>query len=211
MAKPKCPGTTRAGGPCTKPAGWGTDHAGVGTCKFHLGSTRNHQRAAQKELARIECQKLGVPIQVDAGEALLQGIYEAAGNAAFYKALVQELPTHPEPDTYDSDSGRWERGNPGIYGRTYHVSGVPTGEAKPHILVTLYNQECDRRNAVAAAALKAGVDQRRVEIEQQRAELMADMVRRLVEDPELDLTAAQRVLALRKAAGHLRLIEGGNG
>ena len=27
-------------------AGWGTDHPGIGSCKFHGGSTPNHRTAA---------------------------------------------------------------------------------------------------------------------------------------------------------------------
>mgnify|MGYP001172356705 FL=1 len=37
MAKPKCGAKTRAGTPCRKPAGWGTDHPGDGRCKLHAG------------------------------------------------------------------------------------------------------------------------------------------------------------------------------
>lgn len=32
-----CGGKTRAGGGCTRPAGWGTDHVGTGRCKLHGG------------------------------------------------------------------------------------------------------------------------------------------------------------------------------
>lgn len=48
----KCGATTRGTGkPCTRPAGWGTDHVGVGPCKLHLGCTQNHRTAARKMLA----------------------------------------------------------------------------------------------------------------------------------------------------------------
>jgi hypothetical protein len=155
--KPK--GTT-----CHNVAGFRTDHIGVGRCYRHGGRTESHQRGAETALARIECEKLGVPIEVDPGEALMRELWETAGNVAFYRALVQALPAHPELDVYehDEDGGHWERGQPGVYGRTYHVSGVPTGEGKPHVLVTLYNDERAHLTAVATAALKAGVEERRV-------------------------------------------------
>lgn len=33
-----CGRTNRAGDPCKRPAGWGTDHAGEGACKLHGGN-----------------------------------------------------------------------------------------------------------------------------------------------------------------------------
>jgi hypothetical protein len=35
----KCEAKTRAGTPCRKPAGWGTDHVGQGRCRLHGGAS----------------------------------------------------------------------------------------------------------------------------------------------------------------------------
>jgi hypothetical protein len=43
-----CGAKGRQGTPCRRPAGWGTDHAGFGTCKFHTGSTRTQAKHAEK-------------------------------------------------------------------------------------------------------------------------------------------------------------------
>lgn len=150
---------------CTRPKGWGTQHPGIGRCKRHGGATQSHARAAELEIARRECERLGVPVEIDPGEALIRELWETAGNVAFYRSLVQALPPHPEPDrrTVEADGDvTWERGEPGVYGRTYHVSGVPTGEARPHVLIGLYNAERAHLTNVATAALKAGVEERRV-------------------------------------------------
>lgn len=174
-----CGATKRNGGTCSQAAGWGTTHPGIGKCKLHGGSTPNHQRSAQMELARRECVRLGVPIDMDPGDAMIGLVREAAGNVEFYRSLVAELPVHPEPDTFESDDdgGHWKQGKIGIYGRTYHQSGIPTGEAKPHILVVLYNEERDRLAAFAQAALKAGVEERRVRLAEADAQkLMAGVV-----------------------------------
>lgn len=202
----------RSGERCKGQAVTGSDK-----CRMHGaggGKARtNAQRNAELEQARIECAKLGLSIQIDPGEALVQELWETAGNVAFYRQLVQDLPTHPDPDTFvaggmdqDGSPGHWERGAPGVYGRSYHVSGLPTGEAKPHILVQLYNDERKHLTDVAASALKAGVDQRRVELEQERASLMADIFRRVFEDPGLELTAQQQRAGMMTAAKHLRLV-----
>lgn len=59
MAKlPLCGAKTRAGTPCRRPAGWGTDHVGEGRCKLHGGRSLRgflhprykHGRYAQYEV-----------------------------------------------------------------------------------------------------------------------------------------------------------------
>jgi hypothetical protein len=167
------------GATCTQRAGWGTDHPGVGRCKRHGGATESHQRAAALEIARQECEVLGIPIETTPAEALIREVWEASGNVAFYRRLVQELPTHPEGRIYvppDGDEGKgyWGDGKVGVYGPTYHVSGIPTGEAKPHVLVVLYNDERKRLVDAASAALKAGVEERRVRIAEADAERIMD-------------------------------------
>ncbi len=178
-----CGAKTRGGTPCQRRAGAGTDHVGIGCCKLHGGCTPSHQAFASRELARRACVQLGVSLDVHPAEALVREVCETAGNVEFYRSLVQELPTHPDPDVYiephvDDDGelveGRWERGDAGVYGRTYHVSGIPTGEAKPHILVTLYNEERKHLLAATTAALKAGVEARRVRLAEQEASLVAE-------------------------------------
>ena len=37
--------------PCRRPAGWGTDHAGFGSCKLHGGATPSHTKHAEKQRA----------------------------------------------------------------------------------------------------------------------------------------------------------------
>jgi hypothetical protein len=163
---------------CHNVAGKGTKHKGTGRCSRHGGNTKSHVKAAEVELARIECATLGIPVAIHPAEALLAEVFEAQGNVVFYRRLIQELPTHPEPDVYvvaeENGEGHWERGAIGVYGRTYHVSGVPTGEAKEHILVRLYNEERKRRREAAEGALKAGVEERRIQIAEADAERIMD-------------------------------------
>lgn len=51
MTNPKCGATKKQDeGTCELPAGWGTDHPGVGNCKLHGGSTPNGIENARKIL-----------------------------------------------------------------------------------------------------------------------------------------------------------------
>lgn len=162
------------GATCRQVAGYRTTHPGVGHCYRHGGCTPTQVRGAQIEIARRECDRLGVPIDTDPGDALIGLVREAAGNVEFYRSLVADLPTHPERLTNDEGESRTRTG---VYGPTFHQSGIPTGEAKPHVLVVLYNEERDRLAAFAQAALKAGVEERRIRLAEADAQkLMAGVV-----------------------------------
>jgi hypothetical protein len=127
-------------------------------------------------MAREACDTLGLEIDTTPAEALLRDVRETAGNVEFYRSEVARLATHPEDDEYvegDGGKGHWERGETGVYGRTYHQSGVPTGEGKAHILVQLYNDERKHLLAVTSAALKANVDERQVRVMEQYGEQLA--------------------------------------
>ena len=121
-------------------------------CHHHGGRAVQVRDAADRNLlerqVRAEADRLGVPIEVDPAEALLALIYEAAGNVTFYRAQVAQL---------EAEEGR-------LYVALHHESGVPSGEAKPHVLVRMYDAERDRLAGLIANALKLGLDERRVRL-----------------------------------------------
>jgi hypothetical protein len=99
-------------------------------------------------------------------------VFEAAGNVEYYRSLVSQLPSHPTPDELEYDDkgkAHYTHGEPGIYGRLYHVSGIPTGEAKPHVLVQMYNEERDRLARYRKDAIEAKIEERRIQLEENRA------------------------------------------
>lgn len=162
-------GRTKRGSHCGRPAGWGTKHAGTGRCKLHFGNTEAENRKATESRALEACETLGIPHDgITPEQALLAELWECLGNIDFYRRQIQRLPPAPEPDVFiegvDGADGHWERGQTGVYGRVYHVSGIPTGEAKPHVLVVLYERERDRLRAIAESMLRAGVEDRRVKL-----------------------------------------------
>lgn len=216
MATPKgarghgeaCGAKTRKGIPCAQPAGFGTTHVGVGKCKWHGGSTPNHRRSAAIELQRRACDRLGIPVppeEGDPGALLLGAVREAAGNVEFYRSLVEELPTHPEPGRWETDATGiryFRQGDPGVYGPTYHQSGIPTGEAKPHILVVLYNEERDRLVRYSKEALAAGVEERRIRLEEADARDLMTAFSKGIHAAKL--SPEQTEVLRREFANHLR-------
>lgn len=152
-------------GVCTRPAGWGTEHVGIGRCKLHGGSTITHVKSAQIEQAREDCRRLGVPIEdAQPTEVLLQGVREWAGNCAFYRELAQQLDPGLTHRSIDGD------GNPvvvpGIIERTFHAGGKATGMAEAHIYLRLYAEAWDRLRQFAEAAIKNNLDERRIRLEE---------------------------------------------
>lgn len=208
--RPRCGATKRDGSPCRHGAGWGTDHAGIGRCKLHGGSTPTHRRSAEVECQRRAVASLGLSLEVDPAEALLDAVHEAAANVAFLREIVSALPVHPEPDELVGSSRdskgqivqQWRHGEAGLYRNTFHVSGQPTGEARPNVLLTLYSEERDRLVRYAKAALDAGVEERRVRLaEAEAADLFAGIGQAI---RAAAMTAQQAEVFQRSLADSLR-------
>lgn len=86
-----CGGLKRKGGRCTLPAGWGTSHVGVGTCKLHAGSTPQAEVAGLVCLARREQQIMGAPLSIEPQDAILECIAISAGEVAYASERIAEL------------------------------------------------------------------------------------------------------------------------
>lgn len=193
-----------AGVRCTQRKGHGTSHPGIGHCSRHGGSTRSHVAAAQAEMARQACTSLGVGVAIDPAAALLDELRRAYGNVLFYESLVAQLAGHPTAarleaatgSTFDAlvallddgvDDVRTVPAVAGVYAPTFHASGRATGEARPHVLVDLYNAERKHYARVAASALQAGVAQRVIELAESTArqvvEVLTEFARRMGLDP----------------------------
>lgn len=91
--QPLCGARKKNGELCRAFAGQGTDHAGVpGTrCKFHGGSTRTHRQHAVIQEAQRRMIKLGAPVEIRPGEALLAMLYCATGHATWLREEIVRL------------------------------------------------------------------------------------------------------------------------
>lgn len=178
-------------GPCQNVAGKKTPHLGYGKCHRHGGNSPSHLASAEKAMAQDACLTLGVQVPIDPVEGLLRLYWEVNGNLAFYRSLLDELDTHPEPDEYviEEDEygeliakGTWLRGEPGLYGRTYHVSGTPTGEAKPHIILQMYNEEVDRAAKIAKMCTDTNISDRQMKMAEQMGNTLAEVINLILGD-----------------------------
>lgn len=178
---------TDGSGTCEQPAGLGTDHLGVGRCKFHGGATRSHERAGARELARRGLLWYGDPDpDADPGEALLEEVQRTAGHVAW---LAKEISEREGPE-----------------------EGAEPEEASAErlrlsSLRVLYREERDHLVRVCQVALNAGVEERRVRLAEQLGDQLANVLDAIF--GELELTPKQRKQAPAIVRRHLFAIEGG--
>lgn len=204
--RPKC-GAQRLNSDllCTRPAGWGTVHAGTGRCKRHGGATPTHMLAAQRELARQAVAAYGLPQDIPADIALLEEVARTAGHVQALARMVAEL---PEEDL------AW-----GVVEQTVRkmVSVDSDGEisfdgdvidtkrkAVPNVLIAMYRDE--RKHLVEVCKVVAGleIEERRERRAERQAAQFAAVVRLLLADLALTPEQQEQVpAALRTAVAAL--------
>lgn len=165
-----CNANTKRGGSCGRPAGWGTDHVGIGTCKLHGGSTPS----ANKHAARIRAEALAIqyggPIPLEPHEALLQELARTAGHVAWLGNVVRNL----EEDELV--------GPVGSEGPTNEFGGEAHPKAERSIWITLYQDERKHMTDVAKACIAAGIEERRVRLAEQQGQVIATVIKGIVKD-----------------------------
>ncbi len=180
------------GQPCRKPAGWGTDHNGIGRCKLHgglgPGARQQAERIAVERRARVALQRLGQSIDIEPAEALLNLVGQAAANVAYLADEVGGLPSLTAVPHVTTRTG-----------------DVIEGEEYVRALVRLYNEERDRLARTAKAALGAGIAERQVRLAESQGRDLARVVVTVLAKLDLapDQVASARVMVadeLRKLA-----------
>lgn len=165
-------------------------------CRMHGGGTKvARARAAQRrqEMAvQAMAQTLGLPVDIDPHQAILDEIRWSAGHVAFYRAQVQALAP-----------GALVQGVRGLTQTT--KAGFQAGETiekevgpDVHVWLKLYGEERDRLARLCVGAIKAGIDERRVKIEEQQAAILVQGLTWLQSETRLrlDLDATEsRVFA----------------
>ena len=191
---------------------------GVVCYKRHGGKAPQTQAAAKRRIAEAEakrdCLRLGVPVvDGDPGQGLLEAVRESWGAVIFWRTLVEQLDPGMTRSEVDPETGENVLVE-GVAGRTFHVSGRPTGEAKPHVYIIQWERERERWINCCTAALKAGVDERRLRMEETETRTLFQAHAQAAIDAGLteeQMAVFQRSFArrLREASGEAIEVESG--
>lgn len=207
-----CGGKTRAGGKCTRPKGWGTDHAGRGKCKLHGGSTPTHRRAAQQEAAAEAVATYGLPREVDPLQALLEEVYRTAGHVAWLERVIRGLDADTLVEGVTRTSRTTELGSDDEDAPDEAANGPANATervehaAAVSVWVRLYQSERAHLTKVAKAAVDAGIEERLVHLAEEQAQLVAEFGRALLREFDVDPSSEKARRAFRK---HLTVVSGG--
>lgn len=190
--RPRCNGTTSAGGRCRK-----QPIKGATVCRTHGGSAPQVlAKAEQRLLARqalVAAEAFGLPREVDPHSALLEELHRCAGAVQWLGAIVADL---------DKDEVVW--------GKTRHSTGGPdagiTHEARPNAFVSLWQAERDRLAKVAKTCVDVGIEERRVRLAESAGQQLAAVIRSVLD--RLELSDGQRSLALQVVPDELRRLAG---
>jgi hypothetical protein len=183
------------GTPCRQWKGIRTDHVGAGNCWMHFGRSPNGKRHAATDAAREALVSLGIRVQTDPQQALLEQVWEAAGNVAFLRERVSELGADLTLHSEDMFAQRGE------------VLMVKTIREDVMAVVKLYNEERDRLAKICKLALDAGIAARFVAIAESQADAIVSIINAVLDG--LGLDDAQREAGRQIAGTKLRLLSGG--
>jgi len=171
------------GKPYGLPAGWGTDHPGVGRCRKHWGTTPNHVTAAARIMAQRACEQLGVQVETTPDEALHEALLRAQGRVLYFAA--REAALGADELTFGATRRVIRPDVSGGMGvRELHQ------EARVSAWTRLLQDAEDRLAKIAAVMKQLGIEERRVAITEQQVA----QIRRVLDGvlTDLNLSAEQR-------------------
>lgn len=181
--------------------------AGGTVCRVHGGAAPAVKAAAARRVeeakAAAAVATLGLRRDISPTDALLEEVQWTAGHVAWLRTKVQELDEQPSREVEDSDGELVDLGGQHslVWGVTKEKTGGDdrgtTQEAAPSVWYVLYERERKHLVAAASAALKAGVEERRVRLAEQQGDLVAGVLRSILDGLLAAMLAAGMAETLR--------------
>lgn len=172
---------------CQRPPGWGTDHPGIGRCKWHGGAAPNYAKKAQELEAAKAVQLYGLPVDIDPHIALLDELARTHGHVLWLRQRVGEI--QHSTVTATSMVGPVGGGPEAIPGY------------EPNVWIRMYNEERDRLTKVAATCIKAGIAERQMKLAEWQGQAMATVLKNVLTRLEvIDHPDARQVVREELAA-----------
>ncbi|WKN47129.1 hypothetical protein [Nocardioides sp. Arc9.136] len=170
-------------GTCTRPAGWGTPHPGIGCCKLHGGSTPSHIAAAQTKQADAKVREL-------------------------WAGLDQAVPVKDPVDALGRLAGALEQLVDEAGSRVTQLRNVAGGEHLTQLRaeVVLFERALGHLRQLLVDMARLGIASRAVELQQGQADLVLGALRAGLEAGGLSTEQRNTVLGeflsvLRRSQG----------
>lgn len=191
----RCTAHTRAGEPCRI-----DPMKNQTVCRIHGGSNPVALQAAARRDREHRMHQavatLGLAVEISPEEALVEEIRWTAGHVRWLRSQIQDLDPKDlvwgKVQTVDRGSGEF----PGL-DHTYAAGMNPWYD--------LYLRERDHLVKVCAAAMKAGVEERKIQLAERQGMMLAEVIRRVLE--ALGLSADQWELVATVVPRELRALE----
>ena len=177
-----CNGHRKDGSPCDGPAVTGADK-----CRMHLGKKASTVIAEAK--ARTMADTYGLPVDTTPEQAILDEVRRTAGHVRWLEEQVHAL-TRGEL-TWGITKVKEGGDDAGV-----------TEEAVPHALLRLYQAERAHLVKVCGEAIRCGIEERRVRLAESQGNLVAEALRRILDD--LRLTPEQQARVAQVVPQRLR-------
>lgn len=175
MSGTKCRGTSRSGEPCKLPP-----IKGGAVCRMHGGKAPQVQAAAARRVAEAEAARemeramvtLGSRVgDVDPARALLDEIAWTHAHVQWLRVKVQELsPKDLAWGVTQTDNGIGPQG----------PVDMTVEKAAPNVWYSMYLTEREHLVKVSAAALRAGIEERRIKIAEDQGNMVAAVLQRIL-------------------------------
>lgn len=176
--KPICGAKKSGGGVCKLAAGHGTEHPGIGRCKWHFGATPAVTQAAAKQEAREYAAKLLGSSEGDADPdvVLMKEVTRAENAVKYFDREIAKLIAEGE----DSSTKRFSR------------------------VMWNWNEQRRLLTYVSNLVVRAGIAKRSIEIQEMQAAAVLSAVLSVLSAPELALDPERIEFARRQVASNLR-------
>ena len=179
-----CGGKKKQGeGTCTRPAGWGTDHAGAGRCKLHGGCAPSGNKAGQLALVERGARELFGKIapEIIPVDNPLAAYAQFTGEVMAWKQLMASLLEDLRTVGYESESGEQVRA-----------------------AVQLYERSMDRANTVLSSYARLNIDERLAKLSEAQSKAVLRAIEAVI--VHLGANPQQANEARGLAARHLRAV-----
>lgn len=178
---------------------------GAEVCRMHGGSipavkAKAAQRVAE-EKAAAKMRLFAAPVDIDPAQALLELVQWTAGEVRYWRAEVAAIAEN-SPHALVWGKAKSEEG----FGPQGPVD-TTTMEAAPPVAYRMLESAQDRLAKYAAAALRAGVEERRVRLAEDQGAAVAGVIRKILE--RLDLLEWQAELVPTIVPEELRALTAG--